>query len=144
MADLANYADYCRRHAQEAIHQHNNHIEACNRVIESAETGRPLSGSQTEGEWKAELEKLRAEVADKGAAVLRLTNELAQKSATVTDLSARVDELARGQNGKSEGPSNMDLVARVSRLTDEVQSLRQENSRLKRENQNAGGGNRVR
>ena len=145
LADLANYADYCLRHAIEAVTEHNNHIEACNRVIESAETGRMLvSGSGTEGEWKAELEKMRAEVAEKGAQVLRLTNELAQRSTTVTDLSAQIDELARSQAGKPEAHSNIDLVTRVSRLTDEVQALRQENSRLKREIHNADSGNRVR
>ena len=148
LADLANYADYCKRHAVEAIQQHNDHIEVCNRVIESTETGRPVAaGGSGDNEWKAEVEKLRAEVAEKSAEVVKLSAELEQKAATVTNLNTRVDELARNQNGRtndSSAPSNMDLVARVNRLTEEAQALRQENSRLKREKQNANSGERVR
>lgn len=148
LADLANYADYCKRHALEAIQKHNEHIEVCNRVIESAETGRPITpGSGNEEQWKAEVEKLRTEIAQKTADNARLTADLEQKTAALTDLSARVDELARTQTGKTNGtstPSNMDLVARVNRLTNENQAIREENSRLKRVNQNAGSGERVR
>ena len=145
LADLANYADYCKRHAVEAIQQHNDHIEVCNRVIESAETGRPTAaGGSGESDWKAEAEKLSSELAQTIADNTKLAAQLEQKTATVTDLSARIDELARNQNAKADGPSNMDLVGRVNRLTGEVQALRQENIRLKRENQNAGSGDRVR
>jgi len=145
LADLANYADYCKRHALEAIQQHNDHIEVCNRVIESAETGRPMAaGGSGESEWKAEAEKLSSELAQTIADNTKLAAQLEQKTATVTDLSARIDELARNQNARADGPSNLDLVGRVNRLTGEVQALRQENIRLKRENQNAGSGDRVR
>ena len=145
LADLANYADYCKRHALEAIQQHNDHIEVCNRVIESAETGRPMAaGGSGESGWKAEAEKLSSELAQTIADNTKLAAQLEQKTATVTDLSARIDELARNQNAKADGPSNMDLVGRVNRLTGEVQALRQENIRLKRESQNAGSGDRVR
>ena len=148
LADLANYADYCKRHALEAIQKHNEHIEVCNRVIESAEAGRPLPvGSGSADDWKAEMDRLSTELAQKTADNARLTAELEQKTATVNDLSARVDALARNQNARTDGggtPSNMDLVARVNRLTADNQALREENSRLKRANQHAGGGERVR
>jgi hypothetical protein len=148
LADLANYADYCKRNALEAIHRHNDHIEVCNRVIESAETGRPVTpGSDSGGDWKGEVQKLRAEVADKSAEVVKLSADLAQKGATVADLNTRINELARNQNDKTNGAGanpNLDLVARMNRLTAEVQALREENSRLKRANQNAGSGERVR
>jgi hypothetical protein len=146
MADLANYADYCKRDAQEAIRRHNEHVEVCNRVIESAETGRPMNASGNEEQWKAELERLRIDLAEKTADNSRLKAELEQRSATVADLSTRVDELAK-QSGKANAGSaspNLDLVARVNRLTTEVQALRDENSRLKRANQNASSGERVR
>ena len=144
LADLANYAEYCKRHALEAIRQHNEHIETCNRVIESGESGGAYAGA-ADGGWKAEVEKLTAELAQKTADVVRLTAALDQKTAIVNDLSARVDELARAQRANDAGgPSNLELVARVNRLTEEAQTLRQENSRLKRERQNAGGGERVR
>jgi len=89
---------------------------------------------------------LSTELAQQTADNARLTAELKQKTATVNDLSTRIDALARNQNGKTDAstPSNMDLVARVNRLTTENQALREENSRLKRANQDAGGGERVR
>ena len=145
LADLANYADYCRWSALEAIEQHNAHIEVCNRVIESAQTGRPMaSGGNSESDWKAEADRLGAELAQKIADIARLTAALEQK--TVNDLSVRVDELARNQNGRTNdgGPTNMDLVARVNRLTEEAEALRQENRTLKRGNQNANSRERVR
>ena len=148
LADLANYAEYCKRHALEAIQKHNEHIEVCNRVIESAEAGRPLAaGGGSANEWKAELDRLSTELAQKTADNARLTAELEQKTATLNDLSARVDALARNQSGKTDGAataSSMDLVARVNRLTTENQALREENGRLKRANQNAGSGERLR
>lgn len=147
MADLANYADYCKRNALAAIRKHNEHIEVCNRVIESAETGRPVTPAGDVEEWKRQLESLRTEMAQKTADNCRLTAELEQKAATVTDLSARVDELARQQNGKPGGADanpNLDLVARVNRLTAELQALHQENGRLKRVNEHAGSSERTR
>lgn len=148
LADLANYADYCRRHALEAIQQHNDHIEVCNRVIESAETGRPMAaGGGADSDSKADVDRLSTELAQKIADNARLAAALEQKSATVNDLAARVDEIARHQSGRtndSGASSNMDLVARVNRLTEETQALRQENNRLKRERQNANSGDRVR
>lgn len=146
LADLANYADYCKRHALEAIQKHNEHIEVCNRVIESTETGRPITpGSGNEEQWKAEVERLRTEVAETAAANRKLTAELEKKTTTVTDLSHRIDELERNHAERANGAGpNMDLVKRLNRLTDEVQALREENSRLKRANQNAGSSERVR
>jgi hypothetical protein len=149
LADLANYADYCKRHAFEAIQKHNEHIEACNRVIESAETGQPMTarGAGNEQQWAAELDKLRTEIAQKIADNAKLIADLEQKTATVTDLSARVDELARNQSDKTNAAGanpNLDLVARMNRLTTENQALREENGRLKRANQNVGSGERVR
>jgi hypothetical protein len=148
LADLANYADYCKRHAREAIQKHNEHIEVCNRVIESAETGRPITpGSGNEEQWKAEVEKLRTEVAETTAANRKLTAELEKKTATATDLSDRIDQLERNHTERANGGSanpNTDLVKRLNRLTEEVQALREENSRLKRAQQNAGSGERVR
>ncbi len=93
------------------------------------------------------MDRLTTELAQKTADNARLAAALEQKSATVNDLAARVDELARRQGGRandSAASSNLDLVARVNRLTEEALALRQENSRLKRERQNAGSGERVR
>jgi hypothetical protein len=147
LADLANYAAYCKRNALDAIQKHNEHIEVCNRVIESTETGRPMTAGSSEGDWKGEVQKLRTEVAEKTAEVVKLSTDLEQKAATVANLNARIDDLARNQSGGMSGSAanpNLDLVKRLNQVTSENQSLRDEITRLKRANQNAGSGERVR
>ena len=139
MADLANYAEFCKRNAMEAIREHNEHVEVCNRVIESAETGRPVAPGASGPQWKAEMEALREKAETMETANARLKAQLEAKEASLTALSTRVDELARFQDGKSNGANsnsspNLDLVARVNRLTAELESLRDENKRLKRMN----------
>ena len=145
MADLANYAEYCKQHATEAIQKHNEHIEVCNRVIEAAETGRPVASVGSGPQRQAEMEALREKAETVEAANARLKAQLEAKEASLAALSARVDELARIQNGKPAGTSsntnpNLDLVARVNRLSAELDVLRDENRRLKRINQDASRG----
>ena len=135
MADLANYAEFCKRNAMEAIREHNEHVEVCNRVIESAETGRPVTPGASGPQWKAEMEALREKAETMEAVNARLKAQLEAKEASLAALSARVDELARIQDGKPNGANaspNLDLVARVNRLTAELEALRDENKRLKR------------
>jgi hypothetical protein len=139
MADLANYAEFCKRNAVEAIREHNEHVEVCNRVIESAETGRPVTPGASGPQWKAEMEALREKAETMEAANARLKAQLEAKEASLAALSVRVDELARVQEGKPNGAGansspNLDLVARVNRLTAELEALRDENKRLKRMN----------
>jgi len=146
LADLANYADYCKGHALEAIRQYNEHIEICNRVIESAETGSAIAASSAH-DWKMEMERLNTEFAQKVAENVKLAAQLEQKTATLHDLSARVDELARQQDQRPHeplAPTNLDLVGRVNRLTEENQKLREENKQLRRGTPNAGSGERIR
>lgn len=133
LADLANYADYCKRHALEAIQKHNDHIEVCNRVIESAETGKPMVAGDMEGDWKAEVQRLRTDVAEKSAEVVKLSAALEQKSTTVANLNERIDELARNQRASGNAANaNLDLVKRLNDLTSENHKLREELSKLKR------------
>ncbi|MCZ2078696.1 MAG: hypothetical protein LC130_27335 [Bryobacterales bacterium] len=133
LADLANYADYCKRHALEAIQKHNEHIEVCNRVIESEETGKPVMAGDVDGDWKAEVQRLRTEVAEKSAEVVKLSAALEQKSAAVTNLNERIDELARNQRaGGNAANANLDLVKRLNDLTSENHKLREELSKVKR------------
>ena len=133
LADLANYADYCKRYALEAIQKHNEHIEVCNRVIESAETGKPMVAGDMEGDWKAEVQRLRTDVAEKSAEVVKLSAALEQKSTTVANLNERIDELARNQRASGNAANaNLDLVKRLNDLTSENHKLREELSKLKR------------
>ncbi len=145
MADLANYAEYCKQHATEAIQKHNQHIEVCNRVIEAEETGRPITSAGSGQQWRAEMEELREKADTMETENARLKAQLEAKEASLAGLSTRVNELARARDGKPNGAGansnpNLDLVARVNRLTAELDGLRDENRRLKRMNQDAGHG----
>ena len=132
MADLANYAEYCKQHATEAIQKHNEHIEVCNRVIEAADSGRPMPAGLQE-DWRSEMERLRNELAEQVSENGRVSAELAQKTQMVTSLSGRVDELARQMSARGNGGSNpnVDLVERVNRLTAELQAEREKNRKLR-------------
>jgi chromosome segregation ATPase len=130
MADLANYAEYCKHNAQEAIARHNDHIETCNRVIESADTGRPIpAGSQED--WRPEMDRLRTELAEQVSENARLAAELTQKNQMVTTMSNRIDDLARQLNGRSSATPNTDLVDRMNRLSAELETERARNRRGK-------------
>jgi hypothetical protein len=135
MADLANYAEYCKQHATEAIQKHNEHIEVCNRVIEAADSGRPMPAGLQE-DWRPEMERLRNELAEQVSENARVSAELAQKTQMVTSLSGRVDELARQMSARGNGGSNpnVDLVERVNRLTAELQAEREKNRKLRSAN----------
>lgn len=131
--------DFERRVGLPEIREHNEHVEVCNRVIESAETGRPVTPGASGPQWKAEMEALREKAETMEAANARLKAQLEAKEASLAALSARVDELARVQEGKPNGAGansspNLDLVVRVNRLTAELEALRDENKRLKRMN----------
>jgi len=128
MADLANYAEYCKQNALEAIRKHNEHIELCNRVIEAEDTGRPMAAGLQE-DWRPEMERLRTELAEQVSENARVSAELAQKNQMVTSLSSRIDELARQMSARGNGTANpnVDLVERVNRLTAELQAEREKN-----------------
>jgi hypothetical protein len=146
MADLYNHDQHSRQIAREAIDRHNQHIEQCNRAFEAAE-----SGDGRPGWGGAELETLRTElkrVADELDVTKqdrnRLREELRQKALVVTDLSFRLDSLAKKMNGQGDarpgtaavsfgvtGGDGAQLVDHINRLQEELYAERQKNRRLK-------------
>jgi len=146
MADLYNHDLYSRGAAKEALERYNQHIEQCNRAMESADSGEGRAG------WgSSEMERLRAElqrVATQLEATTqdrnKLQEELRQKSLIVADLSTRIDALAKKVNGSkgvdagsgasAEAGANGDgarLVGQINRLQEELYVERQKNKRLK-------------
>jgi len=100
MTDLLNQDQHSREVAREAIRRYNDHIERCNRVIEAAESGRPIPGSATEA---GELRAKQQETADLLSAITRendhLATELRERAHVVTGLSVRVGDLGRKIGG---------------------------------------------
>jgi hypothetical protein len=139
MTDLYNHDAYSRRAAREAIAKYNQHIERCNRAIEAAANGLPLSGMDSE------VELLRHElqaVADERDSYRRerelARSELAEKERLLADMSMRLDALAkrsetnRGARVAADaGDTDQKLVKHINTLQEQLYNERRENKRLK-------------
>lgn len=137
-ADALNYATYWKQHATTATAKHNAHIEKCNRVIESGDGGSPSGAPSEVGELRHQIEGMRVEALNLTSENKRLRHDLEQKSAMVTDLSTRVDEVTRklgAGNGSGKGGENSvqvaTLVDRINRLEENLRAARAENDRLR-------------
>ncbi len=139
-ADALNYGKYLKQAANEAIRRHNHHIERCNRVIEAGENGVPFGDAAEVIRLRRELEESRTEVLNLTTTSKRLQSELEQKATIVTDLSQRIDEIAKkagngtaGASGKTSQSSSQvaSLVERINRLEEALKAARRENELLK-------------
>jgi hypothetical protein len=142
MADLANYAHFCKQHAVDAIAKHNEHIELCNRLIESEETGKPVPPGGVSDEQRQTIDRLQKELADKVADNRRLEAELTSEKSKMRNLTTRLDALEQARGAANGGAGNVDLVNRLNAAVSEVQSLKRENERLKKGHAHAGGSDR--
>ncbi len=138
MTDLYNHDLYSREVAREAIQKHNEHIEQCNRVIEAAESGKPLPDvGSGQGDLTAKLQETGARLETATRESERLTAELARKSQLVADLSLRLEALGKpnGNDGarprEDEQPDAARLRSHINRLQEELYAERQKNRRLK-------------
>lgn len=146
MADLHNHDLNSREQAREAIERYNQHIEHCNRAIETAESGdgRPGWGEAGHDSLKAELERMAAELQATTQDRNKVQEELRQKSLVVADLSTRLDALSKKLNGpgkpdsatRQTAPSDSTgdgakLVGHINRLQEELYAERQKNKHLK-------------
>jgi hypothetical protein len=146
LADVHNHDQYSRQMAREAIEKHNQHMEHCNRAIEAAESadGRPgWGGTEVEG-LRSELQRVAAQLDATTQERNKLQEELRQKALVVTDLSVRLDALAKKMNGQGDsragsttlpsadlGGDGAKFVGHINRLQEELYAERQRNKRLK-------------
>jgi len=146
LADVHNHDLHSRQMAREAIEKHNQHIEHCNRAIEATESadGRPgWGGTELEG-LRTELQRVAAQLDATTQERNKLQEELRQKALVVTDLSLRLDALAKKLNGQGESRAavvtqpvtdacgdGVRLVGHINRLQEELYAERQKNRRLK-------------
>ena len=127
-SDALRYSEYCKRQARQAIGRYNEHIEKCNRLIESARSGLVTPETATLENYKRELVTLRND-----NSALKLENEnlkaqLESKTAELQSFVARVAEVEkRVQTGNSK-PSNAQLVDRIRRLEEQNRLLQQKAS----------------
>ena len=139
MTDLYNHDAYSRQIAREAIQKYNDHIERCNRAIESAEYGLTMPGSDTDADrLRTELQRV-AEERDSYKRERDLAkNDLAQKERILADMSLRLDALAKKSDGHRNAgvvvhshASDQKLVQHINTLQEQLYSERRENRRLK-------------
>jgi hypothetical protein len=140
-ADAMNYAHYWKAGAEKATRKHNTHIEKCNRVIETGESGLPTSDTAEAAALRQQVEGMRIEVLNLTSENKRLRHDLEQKSTVVADLAVRVDDATK-KIGSGNGPGNgakggensvqvATLVDRINRLEETLRTVRLENERLK-------------
>ncbi len=139
MADIYNQDAYSRRIAQEAIDRYNAHMERCNRAIENAELGDPVTGKGSA------MEQLRAELAcvasERDTATRErdlAREELRKKSEILADMSMRLEALTNksGATGGAKPPSDMrgadaKLVTHINNLQEQLYAERHNNRRLR-------------
>ena len=98
--------------ALEAINQHNRHIEMCNRVIESQQSGLP-TGSGSE-DMRRELLEVQTQLAAERAKAASLAAGLKNRDDIQAKLESRIQQLEKTMLDRQGGP-NAELVARLQR-----------------------------
>ena len=134
-ADALRYADYCKRRASEAIGRYNEHVEKCNRLIESGESGLTTPETANLEDHRREITRLAADNDSKDMQVKRLQEELDRKAQELTDISKRIEQAEQRLNARAKVASSVDaqakLAERINRLETENRTLTEENRRLR-------------
>ncbi|MBV9083003.1 MAG: hypothetical protein JOZ62_10025 [Acidobacteriaceae bacterium] len=127
-ADALRYSEYCKRKADHAIARYNEHVEKCNRVVESAESGMVTPETATLNTFKEELRKVRADNESLTMKNAHLEDQLTKKDTSLKALSDRVTQAEQKiQASKSAAnPPNPELVERIRRLEQQNRNLRQQ------------------
>jgi hypothetical protein len=142
LTDLYNQDLYSRQAAKDAIAKYNNHVEHCNRAIEAG-SGQTISGSTSENDdLKARMKNAADDLRFMTSERDRLSEELRQRSAVVTDLSLQLQALSEridgkggahavGQAGLPLPASNGEYMKLVNSLQEQLHAEREKNRRLK-------------
>ncbi len=141
MDEVRAHDAYSRQVAHEAIRRYNQHIELCNRAIESSDAGQATAfgGDSALASLKAERDDAKEKVSGIENDKRRLEAEVAEKTALITALSLRVDSLSRQMGTKGDGAapsdvspgSHADLVRHINTLEQQLYAEREKNKRLK-------------
>lgn len=141
MTDLYKHDAYSRRVAREAIQKYNDHIERCNRAIETVEQGLPNAGADSElAQLRSALDSLRGERDSYKRDRDLAKEELAQKERLLAGISFRLDALTKKPDANQNPSSSADmrsadqkLVQHINNLQEQLYAAQLENKRLKGE-----------
>ena len=139
MADLYNHDRYARDVAEKAIQRYNDHIERCNRAIESAQHGTAIGGADAgHDSCKAELNHVAGERDEYLRQLNDTKKELERKEQSLTQLSLRVEGMSvrthvDGKAGASVELTTADpnVVRHINNLQEQIYVERETNKRLK-------------
>lgn len=126
IADVLRHDEYSRKTAREAIRRYNEHIEACNRIIEASQDG--PSKSLSDGE--AELQRVRKELADTREENRTLRNDLAKKQKIIAGITPKqVDQPQPIQTEMEFSPAA--YIERINTLEKQLRAEQRKNQNLK-------------
>jgi hypothetical protein len=139
MTDLYNHDAHSRQIARQAIQKYNEHIERCNRAIESAEYGLAIPGQESDSDrLRSELQRVTEERDSYKRERDLAKDDLVQKERILADMSLRLDALAKKTDGHrntsvvvDSHDSEQKLVQHINTLQEQLYSERRENRRLK-------------
>jgi hypothetical protein len=117
LADAINAKRIADTKALDAISQYNRHIEMCNRVIESHESGiAPGSGSE---EWQRQVRDLQTQLTAERAKSAQLEADLKERQKLQSQMERRLQQLEETVRDR-QGTANAELVARLQRAEAEL------------------------
>ena len=127
IADVLHHDEHSRQVAREAIRRYNEHIENCNRVIETGQDGLSKSTSETE----AELQRVRTELADTREENKALRNELAKKQKIIEGMTPREspEQAPPVQTEMEFAPAQ--YIARINALEKQLRAEQRKNQHAK-------------
>lgn len=117
LADAINAKRIADGKALEAIGHYNRHIEMCNRVIESQESGiAPGSGAE---EWQRQVRDLQTQLTAERAKSAQLEADLKERQKLQSQMERRLQQLEETVRDR-QGGANAELVARLQRAEAEL------------------------
>lgn len=141
MTDLYNHDAYSRQVARDAIQKYNEHIERCNRAVETAERGLPAEGMDSDVDrHRAELQSVTAERDSYKRERDLANNELVEKQRLLADMSFRLDTLAKKSSGSRDATNAVDVRTADEKLVQHINTLQEQLYAEKRENKRLKGG----
>jgi hypothetical protein len=123
IADAIRHDEYSRRVAREAIERYNEHINACNRAIETKPEGLSKSILDT----ASELQRIRQELEDTRAENKSLRNDIAKNQKILAEIGPqeKADQRPAVQKEKEFEPGH--LTARIHALEKQVRAEQRKN-----------------
>lgn len=120
MTDLWNWALYADWNARKAIDKYNKHIDRCHSQAteRSAKAASDHEASEV-ARVQAERDRLQQEL-------IAVKSDLAERDRAITDLTTRIDEVAKSVTGGSDPKLTADLMSKLNLLTARNQYLEEQ------------------